>query len=239
VVVAVALGCVSAAFSIDGLAAVFAGAFWPVIIMGAVLEAGKLVSVAWLGHHWCTAPRPLRAVLVAGVTRLMVINAIGVFGFLTRAHLDHAVAGDLVVAGHAAEVDARLAVQTNVVADLDRRIAQIDAAIEEATRRGRTNGAMTLAGEQRKLRSELGTTRQREAQALGAMQVEMAAVEGERRRVAADVGPLRYLAELAGGPGADIEHAVQLLTLGLLIVLDPMAVVLLLAAAIGGRPRTL
>jgi len=95
------------------------------------------------------------------------------------------------VAGQAAEVDARLAVQTNVVADLDRRIAQIDAAFEEATRRGRTNGAMALSSEQRKLRSELAATRQHEAQVLAGLQVEKARVEGERRRAAADVGPVR------------------------------------------------
>jgi hypothetical protein len=50
-VVALALACVSAAFSIDGLTAIFAGAFWS-IIMGAVLEAGKLVAAVWLTEHW-------------------------------------------------------------------------------------------------------------------------------------------------------------------------------------------
>jgi hypothetical protein len=63
-IVALALACVSAAFSIDGLTAIFAGAFWPIIIMGAVLEAGKLVAAAWLTEHWTSAPSLLRFVLV-------------------------------------------------------------------------------------------------------------------------------------------------------------------------------
>jgi hypothetical protein len=79
-----------------------------------------------------------------------------------------------------AETDARLAVQTSVVADLDRRIGQIDAAIEEATRRGRANGAMTLAEEQRKLRSESAASRQWEAQVLAGIEVEKAEVETQR-----------------------------------------------------------
>jgi hypothetical protein len=88
-IVALALACVSAAFSIDGLTAIFAGAFWAVITMGAALEAGKLVAAAWLTEHWNSAPALLRLVLVAMVGVLMSLNAVGVFGFLARAHLDH------------------------------------------------------------------------------------------------------------------------------------------------------
>jgi Uncharacterised protein family (UPF0014) len=84
-IVALALACVSAAFSIDGLTAIFAGAFWPVITMGAALEAGKLVAAAWLTEHWHSAPPFLRMVLVTMIGVLMSLNAVGVFGFLTRA----------------------------------------------------------------------------------------------------------------------------------------------------------
>jgi hypothetical protein len=94
-VVALALACVSAAFSIDGLTVIFAGAFWPIIIMGAVLEAGKQVAAAWLTEHWTSAPSLLRLILVLMIGVLMGLNAIGVFGFLTRAHLDHMASVDL------------------------------------------------------------------------------------------------------------------------------------------------
>ena len=143
-IVALALACVSAAFSIDGLTAIFAGAFWPIITMGAVLEAGKLVAAAWLTEYWNSAPSLLRLVLVAMIGVLMSLNAIGVFGFLTRAHLDHMATVDLALADRTADIDARLSIQGQTVADLDRRIAQIDAAIEESTRLGRPIGAMTI-----------------------------------------------------------------------------------------------
>jgi hypothetical protein len=70
-IVALALASVSAAFSIDGLTAIFAGAFWPVITMGAALEAGKLVAAAWLTEHWNSAPpllRPRWPLLEAGLS---------------------------------------------------------------------------------------------------------------------------------------------------------------------------
>src|SRR5215218_8511082 len=101
-IVALALACVSAAFSIDGLTAIFAGAFWPVIIMGATLEAGKLVAAAWLTENWHSTPGLLRLILVAMVGALMSLNAVGVFGFLRRAHLDHMVSADLMLADRTA-----------------------------------------------------------------------------------------------------------------------------------------
>jgi len=234
-IVALALACVSATFSVDGLTAIFAGAFWPVIIMGAVLEAGKLVAAAWLTEHWNSAPALLRLVLIAMIGVLMGLNAIGVFGFLTRAHLDHMASIDLALADRTADIEARLAIQGRTVADLDRRIAQIDTAIEESTRQGRPLGAMTIADQRRRERAEIAADRQREAQALGSLQIEKAKIDAQRRRAEAEVGPLRYLAEVVGIPATDLERAVRLVTLALVAVLDPMAVALLLAAGVHTR----
>jgi len=236
-IVALALAGVSAAFSIDGLTAIFAGAFWPVVIMGAVLEAGKLVAAAWLTEHWNLAPSLLRLVLVAMIAVLMGLNAIGVFGFLTRAHLDHMAAIDLALADRTADIEARLAIQGQRVADLDRRIAQIDSAIEESTRLGRPLGAMTIADQKRRERAEITAERQREAQLLGSLQIEKAKIDAQRRRAEAEVGPVRYLAELVGMPATDLERAVRLVTLALVAVLHPMAVALLLAAGVHTRRR--
>ncbi|MGJ5134377.1 hypothetical protein [Bradyrhizobium oligotrophicum] len=234
-IAALALACVSAAFSIDGLTAIFAGAFWPIIIMGAVLEAGKLAAAAWLTEYWHAAPSLLRVVLVAMIGALMGLNAVGVFGFLTRAHLDHMAAADLALADRTAETEARLAIQREKVADFDRRIAQIDAAIEASTRLGRPVGAMTIADQKGRDRADIVAARQREAQALASLQIEKARINAERRRAEVDVGPVRYLAELMGTPANDLERPVRLLTLALVAVLDPLAVALLLAAGIHAR----
>lgn len=229
-IVALALACVSATISIHGLTAIFAGAFWPVIAMGTALEAGKLVGAAWLNENWHSAPYLLRLILVAMIGVLMGLNAVGVFGFLTRAHLDHMAAVELVLADKTADTEGRLALQGQTVADLDRRIAQIDAAIEESTRLGRPVGAMMIADQKRRDRVDIVAARRREAQALASLQIEKAKIDAQRRRAEADVGPVRYLAELIGAPASDLERPVRLLTLALVAVLDPMAVALLLAA---------
>jgi hypothetical protein len=151
---------------------------------------------------------------------------IGVYGYLSRAHIEHALAGEIVVAGRAADVEARLAVRAGLVADLDRRIAQIDSAVEEATKRGRTNGAMALAADQRRNRADLIATRFKEAQALAGLQVERWSIDGDRRVAQAELGPVRYLAQLIGTTD---EATMRWFVLAVAMLLDPAAVVLLLA----------
>jgi hypothetical protein len=87
-----------------------------------------------------------------------------------------------------ADVEARLSVQAAVVADIDRRIAQIDGAVEKAVAKGRTASAMSLADQQRKVRGELVAQRAAAAKDLAALQVEKAEAEGDRRIVEADLG---------------------------------------------------
>jgi hypothetical protein len=209
-IVALALACVSAAVSIDGLTAIFAGAFWPVTVMGA-----KLVAAAWLAENWFSAPGPERSRRV----RLPY-----------RAHLDHMVTIVMALADKAAGTEARLAIQARSVADLDRRIPQIDAAVEELTRLGRPVAAMTFADQKRRNRADIVATRLREAQVLASLRIDKVRIDAERGRAEADVGLVRYLAELIGMPTTDIERPVRMLTLALAAALDPMAVALLLAA---------
>jgi hypothetical protein len=140
---ALALAAVSAGFSIVGLTGVFVRSTLPVIAMGVALELGKLSAVACLGRRYGSPA--LRLALTGLVAVLMGLNAIGAYGFLAKAHIGHQVEGETAVAGRTADIDARIAVQTVTVADLDRRIAQIDTAVEKATDRGRTAVAM-IAG---------------------------------------------------------------------------------------------
>jgi hypothetical protein len=162
----------------------------------------------------------------------MALNAVGAYGFLAKAHIGHAVAGETAVAGRAADIDARITVQTGVVADIDRRLAQIDGAVEKATAKGRTGSAMALADQQRKTRTELVAQRTTESRTLAGFQVEKAKIEGERRVVEADLGPVRYLATLIGAGDQDV---LRWFILVVALLLDPAAVLLLLAAASAGR----
>jgi hypothetical protein len=162
-VAALGLATVSAGFSITGLTNIFVGAFWPVVAMGIALEVGKLSAVAWLGRHQGTALKAALGVLVAVLT---APNAVEAYGFLARAHISHAVAGEVTTLARGADVEARLSLQAGVVADIDRRIAQIDAAVEKTTARGRGASAMSLADQQPKVRGEFVAQRTAEVRAL-------------------------------------------------------------------------
>ena len=129
--------------------------------------------------------------------------------------------------GRAADIEARLSVQLGVVQDLDRRIQQIDRAVETATAKGRTTNAMALADQQRKTRADLATQRTAEAKTLAGLQVEKAKAEGERRKVEADLGPVKYLAILLGAKDGDV---LRYFILAVALLLDSAAVLLLLAA---------
>jgi hypothetical protein len=200
--------------------------------MGIALEVGKLSAVAWIGR--ATQGTALRAALGVLVAVLMALNAVGAYGFLAQAHISHAVAGEVTSLARGADVDARLSLQAGVVslqagvvADIDRRIAQIDGAVEKAVAKGRTASAMSLADQQRKVRGELVAQRAAAAKDLAGLQVEKAEAEGDRRIVEADLGPVRYLAALLG---ATDENVMRWFILVVALLLDPAAVLLLLAA---------
>ena len=190
---ALALATCSAAFSISGLTSIFAGAFWAVIGLGVAFEIGKLSAVAWLGRAQPFSL--LRVALTALVAVLMVLNSIGVYGFLSRAHIEHALAGDLSTATNAATVAARLDAKQADLDDIKARIAQVDQTRTIATK-GHTK--TTTVGDQGPARAALVHEREATETALADLKIEKAKVDGERKAVEADLGPVRYLATLIG-----------------------------------------
>jgi hypothetical protein len=205
------------------LTAIFAGAFWPVISLGVAFEIGKLSAVAWLGQR-NAASRALRLSLVALVAVLMVLNSIGVYGFLSRAHIEHALAGDITVASRAADVEARLDVKQADLDDIKARIAQLD---QTRTIAIKARTKTTTVGDQGPARDKLVQDRVAAESAVANLRIEKAAVDGERKAVEADLGPVRYLATLIGSTD---EQATRWFILIVALLLDPAAVLLLLAA---------
>ena len=227
---ALAVAGVSASFSIIGLTAVFTGAFWAVVGMGAAMECAKLSAVGWLGRRYATS-RALKGAIVALIVTLMGLNAIGSYGFLAKAHIEHAFSAQSQVADHQARIDARKELAAANIADIDQRIAQIDNAVNEATKRGRTAVAMSVVDHQTGRRSELAEERARAADVLAAVQVEGAGIANERQELAVDSGPVRYFAALIG---QDDEKVMHWFVLAVALLLDPLAVALLLAASASG-----
>jgi hypothetical protein len=227
-VAALALATCPAAFSINGLTAIFAGAAVPVICLGIAFELGKLSAVAWLGQC-AAASRSLRLALAALVAVLVSLNSIGVFGFLSRAHIEHATAADIAVAGRLADVTARLDAKQADLDDIKARIAQLDQTRTVAIK-GRAR--IVTVGDQGPARDKLVQQRETAESAIAGLRVEKAAVDGERKVVEADLGPVRYLATLLGSTD---EQTMRWFVLIVALLLDPAAVLLLLAAT--GRHR--
>ncbi len=227
-VAAVALASVAAFFSVTGMIEVFPGVPVAIMVLAGCMEAGKLVIVGWLAAHWRVTGWRLRVVLVALVTGLALINAVGVFGKLVEAHVAAAATASASVSERIDVVDARLTAQSATVADLDHRISQIDAAVEESTRRGRMAGAMNLATQQRSTRDGLSMQRQAASATLVGLQTQRAALVGERARIEASAGPIQYLAIMTG---TDPETAVRWLILLMVLCCDPAAIALTIAVA--------
>ncbi len=160
------------------------------------LETAKLSAVAWLGRGY-RASRALKGAIVTLVVALMALNVVGAYGFMARAHIAHEVAGEAQVADHAAQVEARKRLAAANLANIDRRIAQIDSAVDVATKR-RPSGAMALAERQSGRRDQLVAERAQAAKALAAVEVEDSGVAAEHNQIAADFGPIQYLANLIG-----------------------------------------
>jgi hypothetical protein len=136
-----------------------------------------------------------------------------------------------VVETEAATLAANTEVQAQTVADLDRRLAQIDGVIAEMVKRGRTSGALDAIATQRKQREALVGQRRHEAETLAALKSEAGAVAARTRRIEVEAAPIMYVAQLVGGT---TEQAIRLLILLMVLTCDPLAVALTAAAS---RPR--
>ena len=227
-VAALALATVAAYFSVTGMAEIFPGAPVAVMVLAATMEAGKLVIAGWLAAHWRRVGWKMRSVMVALVAGLALINAAGVFGKLVEAHVSVAASTRSSVTERIEALDARVKAQSAVVADLDSRVAQIDRAVDESTRRGRVTRAIDIATQQRVTRDGLDTQRQAATQTLVGLQAQRAALAGERVRIEASAGPIQYLAMMVGSAP---EAAVRWLILLMVLCCDPAAIALTVAAA--------
>ncbi len=229
--VAVSLAGIAAYFSIRGMIVLFPGAPTAIVVMGVAMEAAKLVTVAFLAHQWRLLGGLSRAVLVTLVAGLAAINAAGVYSQLVAAHFGDRVAATSAVETEAAALAAKTEVQTQTVADLDRRVGQIDAAIAEMVKRGRTAGALEAIGAQRKLREALVSQRRHQAETLANLKSEAGAVAAKSRQIEVEAAPIMYVAQLMG---ATTEQAIRLLILLMVLTCDPLALALTAAAS---RPK--
>jgi cell division protein FtsB len=234
---AVLLSAVAAYYSVIGLAAIFPGSFWPVVLMGSVLESAKLVTASWLYRNWKTAPGILKWYLTSAVAILMLITSMGIFGYLSKAHLEHA--SDISpVADKVAVLDEKIqTLKQNI--ELNRKtLNQLDAAVDNVmTRSDSERGAersIQIRKSQQKERNQLNEEINKTQKEIAKLTEERVPLSVELRKAESDFGPIKYVAELIYGSGEKdiIDKAVRLVIILIMIVFDPLAVLLLIASNI-------
>ena len=122
---ALSISGVAIFYSVIGLATIFPGAFVPVVIMGGVLEVGKLITASWLYRNWKFTPFMLKTYLTTAVIILSLITSMGIFGFLSKAHMDQAAsAGD--AGAEVTRIEQLVERERGKIESLEERIARID-----------------------------------------------------------------------------------------------------------------
>jgi hypothetical protein len=234
--VALSLSSVAAWYSIIGLTAIFAGAVIPVIIMGSILEVGKITTTVWLRKYWDRAGWLLKLYLVPAVIALALLTSMGIFGFLSKAHMDQGItSGD--VQAKLSLYDEKIKTQRENIELARKALTQMDNQVDQRLSRGDSENSAERAvqirrqqaGERSKLQKDIGDAQQ-EIQKLNE---ERAPIAAENRKVEAEVGPIKYIAALIYGDNADnnmLESAVRWVIILLVIVFDPLAIALVLAA---------
>ena len=226
----------AAVYSILGLTAIFAAAFWPVVIMGGSLEIGKIVTTLWLHKYWDRAEIQYKLYLCSAVAILMLLTSMGVFGFLSKAHLDQAVpSGD--IQAQVQIFDDKIQTQKDNIKTARMALTQMDSAVDQTM--GRSNDekgadkAVAIRRSQARERTALQNDISKAQTEIVKLQEQRAPVASQARQVEAEVGPIKYIAALIYGDNPDagvLEKSVRWVIILIVIVFDPLALTLLLAA---------
>ena len=230
------ISAVAVWYSVAGLVSIFAASAVPIIIMGVVLEVGKLVATVWLKVNWRQAPVLIRTYLIIAITILMLITSMGIFGFLSKAHLDQAVpTGD--VAAKVSIIDEKIKTERDNIEASRKALTQMDSAVDQTMARSTSEQGADKAAALRRSQARERTTLQADiAKAqknIAALNQERAPIASELRKVEAEVGPIKYIAALIYGDNPDanlLEAAVRWVIIIIVMVFDPLAVILLLAS---------
>lgn len=229
-VVAIAIAAVAAWYSIVGLMAIFAAAAIPIAIMGGVLEIGKLVTASWLYRNWRETPFLLKSYLTTAVAVLMLITSMGIFGFLSKAHIDQGV-GSNDASAKIERLDTRIRANTREVERAQRTLDAFDATLDRYTSLGYVTRGLDARKEQAPEREAMRAIIAKAEAENDKLYDERSELSTEVRAFEVEVGPIKYIAELIYGEGEGyLEEAVRAVILLLIFVFDPLAVLLLIAA---------
>ena len=219
---------VAAYFSVIGLATIFAGSFWPVVVMAGVLEIGKLVTAGFLHLRWSDINRLMRYYLMTSVVVLMLITSLGIFGFLAKANIEQTLQGDR-YSLELSIIDKRLDAKEKELSRYEERLEGLDYIIDTARPQDRNY----IDRRQRDERLEIAVDIDRVVSEIVVLNEDKLPLQREQLVQEGEIGPIKYVAEMLYGEDVakdKLDNAARILIFFIIFAFDPLAVLLLVAS---------
>ena len=237
---AISISVIAAGYSIMGLATLFAGAVIPIIAMGSALEVGKLVAASWLYNNWRNklVPQSIKVYLTFAVIVLIFITSMGIFGFLSKAHLDQVQptsSNEIKIE----LIDTQINQQQLTIDRANKTLTLLDKTLETYIGMEYVTRGLKEREKQKPERDALTLAINEASDKIAELSDQKGTLQLEQDKIEAEVGPIKYIAELIYGEEAKdhFDKAVRWVIIILIFVFDPLAVLLLIAANISLRSR--
>ena len=205
--------------------------------MGSALEVGKLVAASWLYHNWnSNVPRLLKLYLFIAIIVLIFITSLGIFGFLSKAHLDQVKP----TSSNNIKIELlnnQIKSQELIIERSQKTLTLLDKALEVYIDKEYVTRGLKERKKQKPERDVLTLAINEASDKIAELSDKKGSLKLEQDKIEAEVGPIKYVAELIYGENAKdmFDHAVRVVILILIFVFDPLAVLLLIAANISLR----
>ena len=219
---------VAAYFSVIGLATIFAGSFWPVVIMAGALEIGKIVTAGFLHIRWSDINRWFKVYLSSAVVVLMLITSLGIFGFLAKANIEQTLQGDR-YSLELSIIDKRLDAKEKELSRYEERLEGLDYIIDTARPQDRNY----IDRRQRDERAEIATDIDRVVSEIVVLNEDKLPLQREQLVQEGEIGPIKYVAEMLYGEDVakdKLDNAARILIFFIIFAFDPLAILLLVAS---------
>lgn len=227
-----ALSVVAAFFAIVGIMAIFAGLPMYAMIMGIVVEAGKIIGVTWIYRNWANKTK-LKFAMIPVVIVAMLLTSMGIFGLLSRAHLEQTAP----VANNSAKIerlDQRIARERTEIADAEVIIDQLDDTIRVLVNARKishpTEGSKIVRINQQPQRDQLKVIINESFDSIDEYEDTKLELNQELNKIEIEIGPVKYIAAIIyEEPENNLDEAVRIVIIAFIFVFDPMAILLLMA----------
>ena len=235
-ITSLAIAGVAAWYSIIGLTTIFSAAVVPIIIMGVVLEIGKLVAASWVYTHWKDTGILLRTYLVSAIVVLMIITSMGIYGFLSKSHIDAGI-NTSEISVKIERIDNRIKSEQRQIDRAEKNIQEMDITLDKTDYGFFDDSRLQERKKQSADREQLNDIITKAENNIDKLLDKKSEYELEVKNFEVEVGPIKYIAALIYGDEAKnyLDNTVRYVILLLIFVFDPLAVLLLISANMSYR----